>query len=167
MANYDSAPKIDLTGKQFGRLTAQEYAGHSRWKCICSCGSSAIVKTFSLNTGRTQSCGCLRKEVAAKKATKHGGAHDDLYHVLNMMHQRCENPKCKDFKWYGAEGKHVCPEWSMQNYPAFREWAIKSGYRKGLTIDRIDPNKGYCPDNCRWITISEQQSNRRGTKEQD
>lgn len=161
MANYTCIPVNDLTGRQFGRLTVLKYLGGSKWDCLCSCGAHKSAKTYSLNTGRVKSCGCLRKDVAAEKATKHGGANDDLYHVLNMMHQRCENPRCRDFKWYGAEGKTVCPEWSLQNYQAFRDWAIKNGYHKGLTIDRIDPEKGYSPDNCRWITIEAQQKNKR------
>ena len=154
----------NLTGRKYGRLTVTGYAGQSKWTCRCDCGRMITTLTDSLNSGKTKSCGCLRKELMARKSTKHGGATDPLYYVLNQMHQRCENPKSKDYKWYGAEGKSVCPEWSLENFQAFREWAIATGYRKGLTIDRIDPEKGYSPDNCRWITIEEQQRNRRDTR---
>ena len=164
MANYERKPIKDLTGLAFGRLTVQSYAGASMWRCLCSCGTVTTVKTYSLNTGKTQSCGCLRQEIAAKKATKHNGAAEPLYHVLSAMHQRCENPNNKDFKWYGALGVTVCEEWALTNYPAFREWALTNGYLPGLTIDREDPDGNYCPENCRWITIQEQQRNRKNSK---
>jgi hypothetical protein len=138
-----------------------EYVPGSFYRCWCDCGNVVTVKTHSLKAGTTRSCGCLRREVAAEKARKHGGARDPLYYVLNVMHQRCENPNSHDFKWYGAKGVAVCEEWSLDNFPAFKEWALRSGYRPGLTIDRIDPAGNYCPNNCRWITIQEQQKNRR------
>lgn len=164
MANYDCAPVRDLKGKRVGRLTVWSYAGESKWLCRCDCGAFVKVGTHSLNSEKTRSCGCLRREIAAKKATKHNGAHDPLYHVLNAMHQRCENPNNSDFKWYGAMGVTVCPEWALTNYPAFREWALANGYQPGLTIDREDPDGDYSPSNCRWITIQEQQRNRRNSK---
>lgn len=141
----------DLTGRVFGELKVLEYAGRS-------------ASNDRLKSGVTQSCGCLRRETARERATKHGGANDPLYHVLSGMHQRCENPKNKDYKYYGAEGVRVCAEWALTNYSVFKSWAEENGYAPGLTIDRIDPHLNYSPDNCRWITISEQQSNRRSCK---
>ncbi len=164
MANYNCVPVNDLAGKRFGRLSVLDYAGTSTWRCRCDCGAIIAVKTYSLNSDRTRSCGCLRRESSAQRATKHNGATDPLYHVLNVMHQRCENPNNKDFKWYGAMGVKVCAEWTLTNYPAFRNWALANGYRPGLTIDRENPDGDYSPDNCRWITIQEQQRNRRNSK---
>lgn len=156
---------LNLTGKRFGRLTAvrqgRTAGGRSAWVCLCDCGKETTVYTNKLTSGATRSCGCLRREVAAKKATKHGEASAPLYHVLRAMHQRCENPKAHDYQWYGALGVTVCDEWKLTEYPIFKAWALANGYRPGLTIDRIDPSKGYSPDNCRWITIAEQQRNRR------
>lgn len=153
-----------LTGKKFGRLTALEYVPGSKYRCLCDCGNECTVYTYSLKSGVTRSCGCLRKEVAAKKATRHNGAADPLYHVLNAMHQRCENPKSRDFKWYGAKGVRVCEQWTLTNYEVFRDWALNNGYRAGLTIDRKDPNDHYTPSNCRWVSIQEQQRNKTNTK---
>lgn len=150
-----------LIGQKFGRLTPVEYVPGSYYRCLCECGRQTTVKTYSLKRGLTRSCGCLRKEVMTKRATKHNGAKDPLYHVLNVMHQRCENPKSKDFKWYGALGVKVCEEWALTNYPAFKAWALEHGYRPGLTLDRIDPAGDYTPSNCCWITIQEQQRNKR------
>lgn len=153
-----------LTGKKFGRPTVLEYVQGSRYLCRCDCGNQTTVYTYCLKKGLTKSCGCIRKEVATAKATKHNGAADPLYHVLNAMHQRCENPKSRDFGWYGAQGVTVCAEWSLSNYSAFREWALANGYRPGLTIDRKDPTGPYSPENCSWITIQAQQRNKRKSK---
>ena len=157
----------NLSGKRFGRLSVSnrtEHPGRIKYYCVCDCGNEVTVAADKLRSGHTKSCGCLRKEVAAQRATKHGGANDPLYHVLSAMHQRCENPSSLDYIWYGARGIHVCAAWSLQNYSSFRDWAVKTGYAPGLTIDRTNPNADYEPNNCRWVTIQEQQKNRRPRK---
>ena len=138
-----------------------EYVGGSKHRCRCDCGAVVDVGTDKLNSGKTRSCGCLRKEVAARNATRHGKCGTPLYNVLNTAHRRCENPKNHDYKWYGARGIRVCDDWSMENFLNFEEWALTNGYQPGLTLDRIDVNGNYEPGNCRWITIQEQQRNRR------
>lgn len=153
-----------LTGRRFGRLLAGQRTnqpGCVNYHCMCDCGADVVVSADRLRSGKTRSCGCLRKEVAAKRATKHGGANDPLYRVLSAMHQRCENPHNHDYKWYGARGIRVTETWVLTNYSEFQRWAVSSGYTPGLTIDRINPDGDYEPENCRWVTIQEQQRNRR------
>ena len=140
---------IDLTGQRFGRLTVLERAGtdsrrEAVWRCICTCGNEIYVQGHHLRCGNTQSCGCLRVDTA----TTHGESRSRLYHIWFGMKTRCYNPNTKDFKNYGGRGITVCPEW-LYDFPAFQKWAIANGYRDDLTIDRIDNDKGYSPDNCR------------------
>lgn len=163
--HYKNPRRKRLEGLHFGRLVVEKYLGGSTYMCRCECGGVVKIKTNRLNTGKTKSCGCLRKEASAQRATKHGGATDSLYHVLNTMHQRCDNPNSRDYQWYGGKGVTVCPEWALANYPAFKDWAIRTGYQPGLTIDRINPAGPYSPDNCRWITIQAQQHNKRIRKD--
>lgn len=149
---------IDLTGKRFGRLTVIERVngtvvrGKSPkvfWRCKCDCGNIREIDGYSLRSGNTQSCGCIFMETI----TKHGGYGERLYKIWSQMKERCNNPHNKHYSYYGGKGVAVCEEWT--EYAPFRDWSIKNGYSGGLSIDRIDPNKGYSPDNCRWITISE------------
>lgn len=165
-AHYEKTTTIDLTGQRFGRLTVIERKYRkpiiASWLCRCDCGTYVIVDSGSLRGGQTRSCGCLRKEIVKEKATKHDLCHTKLYAVHSQMKQRCNNPNNKDCEYYGGRGIRICDEWS--DVETFYSWAMGSGYREGLTIDRIDPNGNYCPENCRWITIQDQQRNRRPQK---
>lgn len=89
---------------------------------------------------------------------KHGLYHTHLYKVWQTMKQRCTNPNYRGYQWYGAKGVKVCEDW--QDIENFYRWAINNGYRKGLTLDRIDPASDYEPNNCRWVTMSDQQNNK-------
>jgi hypothetical protein len=120
------------------------------------------VSAQSLKNGKTKSCGCLRRDYMRKKATKHGYYYEPLRAVWSQMRQRCLNINNKDFYYYGSRGIKICNDWN--EYLPFRSWALEAGYQPGLTIDRIDSNGNYYPINCRWITIQEQQKNRRPKK---
>jgi hypothetical protein len=158
---------IDLTGKQFGHLAVIEQAenknGRVMWLCKCDCGVVKPIASGNLIKGISKSCGCGQRHYGKNNNSyKHGKSKTKLYAVWKTMRQRCNNPVNSDYKWYGAEGKMICEEWN--DYAKFEEWAMLSGYKEGLTIDRIDSTGSYSPDNCRWITIQEQQQNKRNVR---
>lgn len=159
----------DLTGQRFGRLTVMKSAGKSsdrqyKWLCQCDCGKVIEVKSGNLHSGNTKSCGCLRKEQPAVLNATHGESKTRLYHIWCAMKDRCTNPHCSNYVRYGGRGITICDEW-RNNYEPFRDWAMSHGYRSNLSIDRIDNDKGYCPENCRWATLVEQARNKRPRKQ--
>ena len=145
--------KKDIIGKTFGSLRVldiYEQRGeipdrNTYWLCECTCGNRFFVESNSLQKRKVNYC---------DKCRPVGIRNSKLYHVYHGMKQRCNNPNNPNYKRYGGAGIKVCSEWE-DNYDAFKEWAYKSGYSEGLTIDRVDPQKGYNPCNCRWITLSE------------
>lgn len=156
----------DLTGQRFGRLTVLERAEtksdrKTRWLCRCDCGNETIVYGRYLRKGNTKSCGCYQKERAretGKSNSTHGLSHTRLYVIWNGMVRRCHNPKAQRYDQYGGRGIFVCDEW-RNDFMSFREWALANGYREDLSIDRIENDKGYSPDNCRWATDLDQANN--------
>lgn len=159
------AKLIDLTGQRFGRLVVLERAAHAkgervRWRCKCDCGKVTIVLSDKLRCGETRSCGCLQKEIVSRYNTKHKKCDEKLYRIWNDIKQRTGNKNNPRYADYGARGITVCAEW-QNDFLAFRTWALTHGYQEGLSIDRIDNDKGYSPDNCRWTTDIQQANNKR------
>lgn len=155
---------IDLKGMVFGRLTVLEVSKISKSSetlclCRCVCGNVVQVKTGNLKSGRTKSCGCLRKEVSAAKLKSHGCSRSKEYDAWMSMKQRCSNPHTIGYQYYGERGIVVCSEWIND----FGQFLKDMGPRPSPnhSIDRINVNGNYEPSNCRWATQIEQHSNTR------
>lgn len=155
--------KNNLTGKRFGRLVVTSQAEKHRdkngdarvmWHCVCDCGSTSIIIGGSLVSGNTTSCGCFIRE----KRTTHRLTGSSIYRTYNAMLQRCCNPNNESYKNYGWRGITVCERW-IQSFENFYEDMGESP--EGKSLDRINNEKGYSKENCRWATITEQALNRR------
>ena len=160
----------DLTDQKFGRLTAIRHVGVNKyrnclWLCKCDCGQFHTVAEGKLVQGKSRSCGCLKKENGIKQLEKHGittGGKPRTFIIWNGMKARCYNPKSVSYKNYGAKGIKICDEW--MSFENFHRWAVNNGYADNSQIDRIDNSQGYCPENCRWVTVTENMRNQSKTR---
>ena len=126
----------------------------------CDCGVEKTIPTTWLTYRNVKSCGCRRND--GHSHFKHGERGTRLYNIWKSMRERCNTETNSNYKKYGAKGIRVCKEWD--DFSVFKKWADENGYRKDLTIDRIDVNGNYTPENCRWVTYSRQARNKRNTR---
>lgn len=169
--------KTDRTGMRYGRLVAvlllpneTKPSGRivNKWGCVCDCGNFCSANTVALATGGKVSCGCARVESTRRNAVKAAEAarkysnevrSSSLFKRWRGICGRVQSgPQSKNYRIYKGKGLKVCEEW--HDFYVFKSWAETSGFKKELTIDRIDNSKGYQPDNCRWITMKENLENR-------
>lgn len=161
--------KIDLTGQPFGRLVVireagRDKGGHVLWLCRCECGNEIIVRGDHLRKEHTTSCGCYNRERVVEANTTHGMRKTRLYRIWLGILTRAGVYKVASEKVkhnYQDRGITICDEWLV--FENFRDWALSHGYKEDLQIDRRDNDKGYCPENCRWVTCKENNNNRRNT----
>ena len=144
--------------------TDDDRCGNVRWICQCDCGNTTRVPSGHLKSGHTKSCGCLVRDLGAIKNRTHGESKTRLYAVWKSIRQRCNDASCARYADYGGRGIKMCSEWD--DYTKFRDWAYQHGYDDKapygeLTIDRMDANGNYEPNNCRFISLKEQNKNKR------
>lgn len=160
---------VDLTGQKFGRLTVVRFDhkenGRKYYLCQCDCGNFKIVSNHSLKSGNTKSCGCLHKEILIQRNKDnriHHPENERLLRIWRAMLHRCYKETDEHYDYYGGRGIKVCDDW--HDFETFQKWALANGYADNLTIDRLDGNKDYCPENCSWATMTVQNNHKSDTK---
>lgn len=157
---HNMFPDSDMIGKRFGRGVVDSFAymkNRSKvWNMVCDCGNKYVASTADLHRKHVLSCGCYHRD----DRTIHGGVanKERLFGIWMGMRRRCSDKNNIGYERYGGRGIIVCKEWD-NDYAVFREWALANGYKDGLTIDRINFDGNYCPDNCRWVTPTQQTRN--------
>lgn len=158
----------DLVGRVFGRLTvlgklpSNGKPHEAIWACVCVCGNFTRAKTGKLTGNRTTSCGCFAKEKLIERNSDHGLTNHPLFVRWSNMRGRCYNPNSKSYKSYGGRGIKVCDEW-LNDFKSFYSWSIANGWKEELTLERLNVNGNYEPDNCTWVTWADQARNKRTT----
>ncbi len=155
-------PLLDITGQKFSNWTAIKRVGSAKmgnaiWLCVCECGNKKEIPQGILRKRATLGIGCH----CNMQYTKHSDSGKRLYSIYMGIMRRCYRPKCSNYYLYGGKGIKLCDEWLGKNgYLNFRKWALENGYQDNLSVNRIDGDKDYCPENCRWATSKQQNNNR-------
>lgn len=168
---------VNIAGMKYGRLTVlQKVAskrGKATWRCRCDCGRETTCVGFDLRSGNTRSCGCLQRDVSRELARglspegnpTHGMCYSHEYYVWRMMKNRCLNPKTPRYESYGGRGIEVCERWmKFENFFADmgpRPLGVGRGGRALYSLERLDNEGGYSPENCIWATVAQQMANQR------